>query len=155
MKLRIADNLTLPAEAVTEEDLHWAAGLFEGEGTVTIAVRRQDETYRLLCTLGNTDREVVEFFLKRWGGWFQPAYGEPPGRRPAWYWTVAGPRAEQFVRAIEPYIRTRRVRLKIDVALHFRAYQSNQKRFWSKPGYRETQRELYVEMRELNRRGVR
>lgn len=137
---------------VSQADLHWAAGLFEGEGTITIALRSSDETYRLVVTMGNTDPEVVAFFQDRWPSWVQPAYGERPGRKPAWTWTAAGPRAEAFVRAIQPYLRTARVRAKAELALAFRGAQGQPGR--RKYGHTEIQRRLYAAMRVLNRRGV-
>lgn len=139
----------------SEPDLNWAAGLFEGEGTVTIAVRNQDSTYRLVCMVGNTDREIIDFFASRWGGWVQPAYGERPGRQPAWTWTVAGPRAEAFLREIEPHVRTIRVRNKIRLGLSLRAHQSRKTSVRKADAdYKAKQRKLYLAMRSLNRRGV-
>lgn len=135
-------------------ELSWAAGLFEGEGTITIAIRRSDTTYRLLCIVGNTDREVIEFFHVRWGGGDQPVYGDRPGRKPAWTWSVSGPKAEEFLRDIQPYLRTERVKKKCELGLRFRDHQSNLKRVWSHPQYRETQTRMYEEMRVMNRRGV-
>src|SRR5262245_43395380 len=103
MKLKLSEK----------QKLAWARGLFEGEGTSTIGVRKSNETYRLIATVRNTDISIVEFFYHRWSGWLQPAYGSRPGRKPAWYWTVAGPRAERFLRAIEPFVFTERVRMKL------------------------------------------
>ena len=135
-------------------DLHWAAGIFEGEGCVTIAVRNSDETYRLLCTIGNTDRQVIDPFHRWWGGWLQPAYGLRPGRKPAWSWTVAGPRAESFLRDLAPYVRTDRVRRKLDLGLRFRGLQSLSLSNADRPKRKAFQRAAYQEMRQLNRRGV-
>lgn len=132
----------------------WAAGLFEGEGTITIAVRNQDSTYRLVCVIGHTDRQVINFFHHRWGGWVQPAYGERPGRKQAWSWTVAGPVAEQFLVSIQPFVLTLRVRRKLLLALDFRREQTSLKSVWSKPEYKAAQRQAYSEMRLLNRRGA-
>lgn len=148
-KLRLAPGLTLGAD-----DLRWAAGMFEGEGTVTIARRGRDDTYRVVVILGNTDEQVVDFFYQRWGYWKQPAYGSREGRQPAWYWTAAGPGAEVFLRDIRPYLRTDRVRRKVELALGFRDHQSRSRRRQSDPRYKERQRELYAQMRILNRRGV-
>lgn len=136
------------------DDLAWAAGLFEGEGTVTIAVRNSDATFRVVCIVGNTDREIIEFFHGRWGGWDQRVYGKRPGRKPAWTWTVAGPRAVAFLMDLLPYVRTQRVREKIELALEFRAAQSSKKSVWSKADYKTKQRALYEKMRVLNKRGV-
>lgn len=143
-----------PIEDLTDRELAWAAGLFEGEGTITIAIRNLDETYRLLVTLGNTDRQVVEFFHDRWGGWLQPVYGERPGRQPAWTWTVTAGRAETFLRKLRPHVVTDRVKRKLAIALAFRKHQSSLPHDWRDPAYKPHQRSLYLEMRELNRRGV-
>lgn len=48
--MKLAEGLSLPVDVVTQTiatsrgDRIWAAGLFEGEGTVTIGVRKSDET---------------------------------------------------------------------------------------------------------------
>jgi len=139
---------------ISDVDLIWAAGLFEGEGTITLAVRNQDETYRLLVIVGNTDRQILDFFQERWPGWLQPAYGKRPRRQPAWTWTLAAGKAEAFLRAIEPYLRTDRVKDKLRLALEFRSFQTTKKREWGRPEYRARQRKLYAAMRVLNRRGI-
>lgn len=152
MALSLAPNLELPIEAEESTFRGWAAGIFEGEGTVTIAVRNQDETFRLVCMVVNTDEQIIVPLHDRWGGWKQ--YRELPGnRRPAWTWTVTGPRAEQFVRDIHPFIRTDRVRAKFVLALRFRADQSTDVVAQRTPGYKPRQREHYLAMRGLNKRG--
>jgi len=148
--LKLADNRVMASRV----DRIWAAGLFEGEGTITIARRGQDDTYRLVCTVGNTDLQIINFFHQRWGGWHQPAYGERPGRKKAWTWTVAGPAAESFLRAVEPFIVTLRVRRKLRLAVDFRSGQSRLTRVSQAPGYKDAQRMAYAEMKRLNKRGV-
>lgn len=138
-----------------ERELCWAAGLFEGEGTITIAVRNQDDTYRLLCCVGNTDEQVIDFFHQRWGGWKQPFYGADRGnRQPGWNWTVTAWRAAHFLVDLEPFLVTDRVRRKLDLALAFRDRQSSEVRVQRQAGYKAAQRELYLEMRGLNQRGL-
>ncbi len=139
----------------TPIEMSWAAGLFEGEGTITIGVRKSDETYRLICTVANTDKSVLTFFHDRFDGWLQPAYGKRPGRKPAWSWTVAGPRAEKFLMAVRRYVMTERVMRKLCIGMMFRACQSVRKRDWLRKDYKPKQRALYFDMKELNKRGVR
>lgn len=136
------------------EELAWAAGLLEGEGTITIGARKRDDTFRLICIIGNTDQQVLQFFHERWGGWLQPAYGLRLGRKPAWSWTVAGPRAAWFLEEIAPYFRTRRVQVKAALGLRFKALQSRDPKVYLAAGYKDALRAIYLEFRALNRRGV-
>lgn len=157
--LKLADDLKLPIDVVTQTiatraERIWASGLFEGEGTITIAKRSRDDTYRLVCIVGSTDLQIVNFFHQRWGGWHQPFYGERPGRKRAWQWTVAGPAAHAFLLSIQPFLVTVRVRRKLQLALDFRREQSRLKSVWSKPEYKAQQRLAYEEMKKLNKRGV-
>lgn len=133
--------------------LSWAAGIFEGEGTITIAVRNQDRTFRLVCIMSNTDRQMISIFHTWFDGWVQPAYGERPGRKPAWSWTVSGPAAVKFLEQVSPYFRTLRVRRKCDLAFHFRETQEGGAGP-KLPGVKAKQEHLYAEMKERNRRGV-
>lgn len=151
-QLHISPTLSLPIEA----ECVWAAGFFEGEGTVTIGVRKSDETYRLIAIIANTDRPLLELLQGIWGGWLQPAYGERPGRVPAWSWTVAGPRAERFICDIGPHIRSERRLAKLKLAMRFRRAQLPPGLLLRKdrPIYKRRQREFYQDMRELNRRGL-
>lgn len=134
-------------------ELAWAAGIFEGEGTITIGRRGRDDTYRLIACIGNTDMQVLAPFHERWGGWLQPFYGKRPGLKPGWMWTLAGPAAAIFIRQIEPYLRTDRVRRKARLGLRFKRHQSNLKKVWSRPDYKPMQRAIYEEMSVLNKRG--
>lgn len=136
-----------------EDDFSWGAGLFEGEGTVTIGVRRSDDTYRLICTIGMTDQQIIEWFADRWGGWLQLGHHQER-RRPVWIWTVAGPRALAFVLDLEPYIRSDRVRAKFAVALAFRELQGAYQFGPRSAEHKAQQRALYEQMKKLNRRGV-
>lgn len=135
----------------TDADRHWAAGLFEGEGTITIGVRNLDDTYRLVACMGNTDADVVAFFQSRWPGWVQPFYGERVARKAGSMWTRAGPRAEAFVRELLPFFRCARVRRKAQLGLRLRACQHEGGRG---SHYKAEQRIVYLAMRELNARGA-
>lgn len=139
---------------VTAIDRTWAAGLFEGEGTIAIAVRNSDHTYRLICSVGSTDVQIVNFFHERWGGWHQPMYGVRPGRKRGWTWTVAGPAAESFLESIRPFVVTLRVRRKLLLAMDFRKAQSRNKKAHAAADYKNAQVQIYREMKILNRRGV-
>src|SRR3990172_12809075 len=50
------------------DDRIWAAGHFEGEGTVTISGASRRGYTRPLVVLASTDFQVIEFFNERWPG---------------------------------------------------------------------------------------
>jgi hypothetical protein len=83
-------------------ELAWAAGLFEGEGTVRINVPTRRNCGALLVSVVNTDREVIDFFQRRWPGYMKTAHRPSLRHRPAWVWVVAAHRAAAFLGAIRP-----------------------------------------------------
>jgi hypothetical protein len=140
--------------------LAWAAGLFEGEGTIRINSVTVRNMGFLMCSVVNTDREVVEFFSARWPGYFRNATGLDPRRqKPAWVWAIAARKARAFLLDIQPYLVTDRVRFKAELGLAFQDQKepSNSIR-WApdevKADYFDRQRDFFGLMRKLNRRGA-
>lgn len=142
-----------PAPKVPAADLAWAAGLFEGEGTFTIGIRRSDETYRIIAMVGNTDFQIIEFFRHRWDGYISQRK-DAPGRKTAWHWTLIGPRAYAFIRQIRPFLRTDRVLAKADLCIAFRQHKEQNLRTMPLDSYKAVQRDMYRSMRRLNARGA-
>lgn len=129
-------------------DLAWAAGLFEGEGTITISKSR--EYTRPHVSVTSTDIEVIEFFASRWPA--EIKHREPGGNaRRAFVWYVGNATgARQFVNDILPHLRTERVRAKAELLLE----DLDERRQGSRdPKYRARSNERMARMRELNRRG--
>ena len=143
-----ARNLSPPPT----DDLRWAAGLFEGEGTVTIAKTggsSRPGLTRTMAIVGNTDIEVVRFFHERWGGTLRPR--KPPTLRAksSFEWSLAGAQAAYFLRDILPFVRTSRVRNKIDLVL-----RSEEIRRADPFHARHQLHRMLAEVRALNRRGA-
>jgi hypothetical protein len=136
-----------------ELELAWAAGLFEGEGTISINKAHTNHLSTLRCMVGNTDIEVVQFFLQRWGGhWHEiKASGN---KRTAWKWSVAATKAAKFIGDIAPYLRTERVKVKATLGLEFQAQKSVCYKTRRSKEYRATQFSYYLRMKELNVRGT-
>jgi hypothetical protein len=134
--------------------LSWAAGFFEGEGTVTLTRsggRRRPWLTRLLVSVANTDRSSIEFFADAWGGRVRTRKQPSPASKVPYEWSIGGQRAAFFVEDLLPYLRTDRVRAKFEVALESQAVR------WSaikSPATRERLADLLTEMRRLNHRGV-
>lgn len=137
---------------VPDLELAWAAGVFEGEGSVRINKPTQRNRGALLCDMVNTCPEITQFFADRWGGYHRPVPAAPP-RNAYWRWRVAALEAARFLRDIRPYLRTAKYLTRVELALSFQ----DQKRRAHNRGalYLATQDEYYEQMRDLNVRGVR
>jgi hypothetical protein len=87
-------------------EIAWAAGLFEGEGTIVIDARRVRLTVRM------TDEDVLTHFRDVVGGHvYGPyQYQQPDGhvRKPFWVWHSDGQDAAAVARLLEPWLGKRR-----------------------------------------------
>lgn len=133
-----------------EVELAWAAGLFEGEGSVRISKPAARNWGSLNVDVPNTDEVLVRFFHERWGG----SVSHHPAvlrRRGYWRWRIAAKQAATFLAAIRPYVVSERVAEKIDHGLAFQAQKQPNR---SDEGYREDQWNAYWWMAHLNTRGA-
>lgn len=88
------------------EDVAYAAGLFEGEGSVYVP--KQRGTVRL--TMCSTDLEPLERLVNVWGGKICGPYAYK-GRKPIYHWTQCGwERVESIYREIRTLLSPRRRR---------------------------------------------
>lgn len=105
---------------ISPVDAAWAAGHFEGEGTVTLVRGGRVMHVRPLVSLSSTDKAAVDFFHDRWPGnrrSFVPK-SVNGNNRMAHTWVLnSGERIQGFLLDILPQIRTERVRNKIRVVL--------------------------------------
>lgn len=68
LKARLAYEAERPFKKPSVRELSWVAGCFDGEGTVTFAGDGGRHLPQSRVILGNTDHEVVDFYVQRWGG---------------------------------------------------------------------------------------
>ncbi len=90
-----------------DPEVAWAAGFFEGEGTITMSRRR------LVVRLNNTDSEPVYQFAKiiGFGEVYGPYhYGSPggPKRKPFWVWLAEEYQALEVLELLWPWLSHRR-----------------------------------------------
>lgn len=94
----------------TEAEWAWAAGLFEGEGTILASKKRRYR--RLEIQLKMTDEDVVRHFRSVVGGKvFGPYnYDQPDGivRKPHWLWRSDGVDPARILRTMWPWLGQRR-----------------------------------------------
>ena len=90
----------------SEAELAWAAGLFEGEGSIGID-RRTSRHGSLRLQIGMCDEEVLCRFKDVVGignvtGPYQHKGGVEKGWSPFWAWSITGRRAEACIELLRP-----------------------------------------------------
>jgi hypothetical protein len=97
-----------------DPELAWAAGLFEGEGTITQCGGR------LFVRVKITDEEVAYRFasIVRFGTVYGPYHYEPPGakRKPHWIWHADEYEALEVLEMLWPWLSDRRHAQALDLA---------------------------------------
>lgn len=102
--------------------LAWAAGHFEGEGTISISAERRSGYARPLASLVSTDRQVIELFSAWWPT--SIAGKKPrtpsPNARPVYRWEInSAAKVRAFIDQLQPYLRTERCRAKFELVSEF------------------------------------
>lgn len=85
----------------TALDIAWAAGIFEGEGTVRLCGRGKRG---LAAAVPQKDPECLYRLRDMFGG----SVGNPSGANPCYHWDICGDRARVFVAIIYSYLTSRR-----------------------------------------------
>lgn len=139
-------------------DNAWAAGLFEGEGTISIGrfERRGRHYTRPVITLTMTDEWVINYFAQRWPGGHVGTYQPKKGNaRLAYRWTLQSRNTiRKFLGDVRPEFRTQRVRDKAALLIEdMDARVQGRPRDAGSEAYREACLDRYRRMKELNRRG--
>ena len=101
-------------------DRVWAAGHFEGEGTISILSGGAKRISRPHIALASTDKAVIDFFQATWRGHvsrFLP-YSTTGRAREAFRWDLnTNDTIEGFLRDLLPHLKTERVRAKAELLL--------------------------------------
>lgn len=135
----------------TREDVAYAAGLFDGEGCVSIGVsgrNKQRPAYRVQVVVAMTDHNVLRWLQERWGGTIYKQKRHAEHHRPGWQWHLSEGEAIAFLEKLRLYLKIKGPAT--DNALPFlwlkRDYQK-------KPGV-PFPHEVYATLRELHKRHV-
>lgn len=99
---------TLEEAVRAEIDVAWAAGLFEGEGSIFVSRRKKTGYRQLVIAMSMTDQDVVERFAEITGGRVlqMPPYGL--GKKDQYRVTFHGPEAVRVLNAFHPWFGERR-----------------------------------------------
>jgi len=132
----------------------WAAGHFEGEGTVTILSGGAKALSVPRVSLTSTDESVITYFQARWRGRVRSYIpSSRSGRaREAFEWSLsAGEAIEGFLLDMLPDLKTARVRTKAGLLIEDVRARAEQRRT---EAARADKRCRMAKMRALNRRGI-
>ena len=133
-------------------DLAYMAGLFDGEGYISIRYQMQKDkydTYSLMLGVNMVDSEPVELFSKSFGGKVNLRHSKNKNWRPQYRWRIESDKAVYFLKIMSPYLRLKRE--KAELALLF---QENKRTYNYRPQEEKMKEaEYFLDMRILNRRG--
>ena len=82
----------------------YAAGFFDGEGSVYVARRNTRPSAVLMVCIGNTHLGVLQEHKDRWGGSIQKRKMVNPNHRQQWQWVLSTRQTRPFLEAIRPYV---------------------------------------------------
>ena len=132
--------------------LAWAAGFFDGEGSIGIYERNQGRYSRLTSDISQRDPRPLLIFKEMFGGNIRKWDDRRGDNAVIWHWTISSRRAAIALETMLPYLILKRERAELALA-----YQKLMK--YEKRNYGLTQEDLEArriirdEMRLLNRKG--
>ena len=94
----------------------WAAGLFEGEGCISI----RPDVKSVILKLSSTDKDILDRFHKIVGGGAIYESKVKPGRKPCWEWNMG--LKKDVVKTLErflPYFGERRAYTALNAFDHY------------------------------------
>ncbi|MBA7555784.1 hypothetical protein ES705_48471 [subsurface metagenome] len=97
--------LTLELLGTNELEIAYLAGLFDGEGCISVHTTRHRFTIslHLFTDLKMTTPDPLRFASRIFGGRVKPAFHRP-NEQPMYRWSLYGSKSEAFLRAVDPYL---------------------------------------------------
>jgi len=131
----------------------WAAGFFDGEGSIYLTVESRWGMIYLVVEVSQIDKEPIDRLNANWPAriYYYRHKDKARNHRPIYRWTILANKAVKFLADIRLFSARPKVIERIDLALDFQA----QKRLTSHRGaaYKALQEEYRARMCALNRRG--
>jgi hypothetical protein len=109
---------------LAEAEKAYAAGLFDGEGSIIIDKPRRGKGHTLMVTLAMREPAAVTWLQDRWSGSLCPATRRPKGRDAfvCWYWRRYTSAAAAFLSDILPYLLVKQAQAQL--AIEFQSHKS-------------------------------
>lgn len=94
---------------ITEQNCIYAAGLFDGEGTVTLSKIHKSNLYRSpTASVTSTSFELVEYLKLTFGGFICNQKVAKEHYKQSWSWRIAHDKAIEFLTLVKPYIKEKK-----------------------------------------------
>jgi hypothetical protein len=103
---------------VDTEELAYAAGLFDGGGSITLTRQRDSRSPSPQVSIASTDYEVVSWFRERFGGSIVTKQPRQSNHSVSYDWRLTDRRALAFLEIIRPYLVIERKIRRIDLLLN-------------------------------------
>jgi hypothetical protein len=99
----------VPSVVRSVAECAYAAGILDGEGSVTISTRRSRSAgtagrahISMHVAVAQNDRRLLDWLTERWGGSVHGPIATPYGSLHHYGWTVTSRIAERFLRDVQP-----------------------------------------------------
>jgi hypothetical protein len=102
---------------VHDTDSAYAAGLFDGEGSVTLTRVHRERWPSPQVSVASNDREVLEWLAVRFGGTITTKKPRQPTHAVSYDWKLTDRRALVFLQMIRPFMQIQRKRVRADLLL--------------------------------------
>jgi hypothetical protein len=143
-------------------ELAWAAGFFEGEGSITLRVnslaqkegRKPRPIVTLECKVAQVDPEPLVKLARLFGGTVRLRARKNPKHNVISVWRITCREAAAFLTAILPYVVRPRVVTRIALAVEFQGQKRIVGRSPEVESYRLKQFDYHEMMRRLNVKGT-
>lgn len=142
-------------------DVRYAAGLFDGEGWVTICKQmvknRPDARYQLVVGIGMVHRPIIEAMRETFGGNIfskKRSPGQSERTRDGHTWRVSSEPAAEFLKRVLPHLIVKRdeAELALSFQKHVSLNRSNIFKGINREGLIAEREEIYLQLRAMKRR---
>jgi hypothetical protein len=103
---------------VGDNELAYAAGLFDGEGSISLTRHRSNRWPSPQVAVASTDYEVLEWFRAHFGGNIVMKQPRASSHSVSYDWRLTDRRALEFLKLIRPYLVIERKIRRIDLLLN-------------------------------------
>lgn len=141
---------------LTPEVAGYTAGILDGEGTVTLNLRKAPRSTDALVVVGNTDERMLLWLQSHLGGVVSLAHRADAHCRTTWTWRLYSINARRLLRAILPLLVVKRRHAELVLAFHDAAERQREGNRSGRSRITvdtEPFASIFADLRALNRKG--